>query len=107
MQMICLDMEGVLVPEIWIEFSKRTGIPELARTTRMQFGRTGGLADLNPSDRMRWHGFCWSSMLAPCPTAGGAGGVACSAGLAVRPGNFWIMTAVSLQLPLQHSVRHA
>jgi phosphoserine/homoserine phosphotransferase len=32
--MICLDMEGVLVPEIWIEFSKRTGIPELARTTR-------------------------------------------------------------------------
>ena len=34
MQMICLDMEGVLVPEIWIEFAKRTGIPELARTTR-------------------------------------------------------------------------
>src|SRR5512141_805707 len=34
MQMICLDLEGVLVPEIWIEFSKRTGIPELARTTR-------------------------------------------------------------------------
>ena len=34
MQMICLDMEGVLVPEIWIEFSKRTGIAELARTTR-------------------------------------------------------------------------
>jgi phosphoserine/homoserine phosphotransferase len=30
----CLDLEGVLVPEIWIEFSKRTGIPELARTTR-------------------------------------------------------------------------
>ena len=34
MQMICLDLEGVLVPEIWIEFSKRTNIPELARTTR-------------------------------------------------------------------------
>jgi phosphoserine/homoserine phosphotransferase len=34
MQMICLDLEGVLVPEIWIEFSKRAGIPELARTTR-------------------------------------------------------------------------
>lgn len=34
MQMICLDLEGVLVPEIWIEFSKRTGIVELARTTR-------------------------------------------------------------------------
>jgi len=31
---VCLDLEGVLVPEIWIEFSKRTGIPELARTTR-------------------------------------------------------------------------
>jgi phosphoserine / homoserine phosphotransferase len=34
MQMICLDLEGVLVPEIWIEFSKRTHIPALARTTR-------------------------------------------------------------------------
>jgi len=34
MLVVCLDMEGVLVPEIWIEFSKRTGIPELARTTR-------------------------------------------------------------------------
>ena len=34
MQMICLDLEGVLVPEIWIEFSRRSGIPELARTTR-------------------------------------------------------------------------
>ena len=34
MQMICLDLEGVLVPEIWIEFSKRAGVPELARTTR-------------------------------------------------------------------------
>ena len=34
MQMICLDLEGVLVPEIWIEFSKRSGIAELARTTR-------------------------------------------------------------------------
>lgn len=33
-QIICLDLEGVLVPEIWIEFSKITGIPELARTTR-------------------------------------------------------------------------
>jgi phosphoserine/homoserine phosphotransferase len=30
----CLDLEGVLVPEIWIEFSERTGIPELRRTTR-------------------------------------------------------------------------
>lgn len=34
MQLVCLDLEGVLVPEIWIEFSKRTGIAELSRTTR-------------------------------------------------------------------------
>jgi len=33
-QIVCLDLEGVLVPEIWIEFSRRTGIPELSRTTR-------------------------------------------------------------------------
>jgi phosphoserine/homoserine phosphotransferase len=32
--MICLDLEGVLVPEIWIAFSQRTGIKEFARTTR-------------------------------------------------------------------------
>lgn len=31
---VCLDMEGVLVPEIWIAFAERTGIPELRRTTR-------------------------------------------------------------------------
>jgi phosphoserine/homoserine phosphotransferase len=34
MQIVCLDLEGVLVPEIWIEFAGRTGIPELSRTTR-------------------------------------------------------------------------
>lgn len=34
MKIVCLDMEGVLVPEIWIEFSKRSGIQELSRTTR-------------------------------------------------------------------------
>ncbi len=34
MQLVCLDLEGVLVPEIWIEFSRRTGIPALSRTTR-------------------------------------------------------------------------
>ena len=34
MQLVCLDLEGVLIPEIWIEFSRRTGIPELSRTTR-------------------------------------------------------------------------
>ena len=34
MRIVCLDLEGVLVPEIWIEFAQRTGIPELRRTTR-------------------------------------------------------------------------
>jgi phosphoserine/homoserine phosphotransferase len=34
MYVTCLDMEGVLVPEIWIAFSKASGIPELRRTTR-------------------------------------------------------------------------
>lgn len=34
MNIVCLDLEGVLVPEIWIAFSKESGIPELSRTTR-------------------------------------------------------------------------
>ena len=34
MNIVCLDMEGVLVPEIWIAFARETGIPELERTTR-------------------------------------------------------------------------
>ncbi|MCL2600848.1 MAG: bifunctional phosphoserine phosphatase/homoserine phosphotransferase ThrH [Treponema sp.] len=34
MRLVCLDLEGVLVPEIWIAFSQATGIPELQRTTR-------------------------------------------------------------------------
>ena len=34
MIIVCLDLEGVLVPEIWIEFAKASGIPELTRTTR-------------------------------------------------------------------------
>ena len=34
MYITCLDLEGVLVPEIWIEFAKVSGIPELTRTTR-------------------------------------------------------------------------
>ena len=60
MQIVCLDLEGVLVPEIWIEFARRTGIPELSRTTRdepdydkLMAGRLGilrqhglGLADI-------------------------------------------------------------
>ena len=34
MHLVCLDLEGVLVPEIWIAFAEATGIPELKRTTR-------------------------------------------------------------------------
>jgi phosphoserine/homoserine phosphotransferase len=34
MHMVCLDLEGVLIPEIWIAFSEAVGIPELRRTTR-------------------------------------------------------------------------
>ena len=34
MYITCLDMEGVLVPEIWVEFARESGIPELKRTTR-------------------------------------------------------------------------
>ena len=34
MYLTCLDLEGVLVPEIWIAFAEATGIPELERTTR-------------------------------------------------------------------------
>ena len=34
MQMVCLDLEGVLIPEIWIAFAEKTGIEALQRTTR-------------------------------------------------------------------------
>lgn len=34
MYITCLDLEGVLVPEIWIDFAKASSIPELTRTTR-------------------------------------------------------------------------
>ena len=34
MDIVCLDLEGVLVPEIWIAFAQTTGIPEFSRTTR-------------------------------------------------------------------------
>ena len=34
MEIVCLDLEGVLVPEIWIAFAEKTGIPEFTRTTR-------------------------------------------------------------------------
>ena len=34
MYLTCLDLEGVLVPEIWVEFAEAVGIPELKKTTR-------------------------------------------------------------------------
>ena len=34
MDIVCLDLEGVLVPEIWIAVAEETGLPELKRTTR-------------------------------------------------------------------------
>ena len=34
MRIVCLDLEGVLVPEIWIAFAEKTGVTELTRTTR-------------------------------------------------------------------------
>ena len=34
MNIVCLDLEGVLVPEIWVAFAEASGIPELCRTTR-------------------------------------------------------------------------
>jgi phosphoserine / homoserine phosphotransferase len=34
MQIVCLDLEGVLVPEIWVAFAEKTGVEELKRTTR-------------------------------------------------------------------------
>ena len=34
MNIVCLDLEGVLVPEIWVEFAKESGIAELEKTTR-------------------------------------------------------------------------
>ena len=59
MNIVCLDLEGVLVPEIWIAFSEESGIPELSRTTRdepdydklMAF-RIEVLRDLSGKNRM-------------------------------------------------------
>ena len=34
MELACLDLEGVLIPEIWINFAEKTGIDELKATTR-------------------------------------------------------------------------
>ena len=36
MNIVCLDMESVLTPEVWIAFSEVSGIPELRRTTRVE-----------------------------------------------------------------------
>ena len=38
MNVACLDLEGVLVPEIWIAFSEESGIPELKRTENVPIG---------------------------------------------------------------------
>ena len=42
MEIACLDLEGVLIPEIWINFSERTGIPELRATTMSAFYAAAG-----------------------------------------------------------------
>lgn len=34
MNIVCLDLEGVLAPEIWVAFAEKAGIPDLMRTTR-------------------------------------------------------------------------
>ena len=39
MNIVCLDMEGVLVPEIWIAFAEEAGIPELKRTCLLYTSR--------------------------------------------------------------------
>ena len=56
MYVTCLDLEGVLVPEIWIAFAEETKIPELRRTTRDEpdyskdFEGTRSWAEGNPAD---------------------------------------------------------
>ena len=57
MYITCLDLEGVLVPEIWIAFAEESGIPELTRTTRDE-PDYGKLMDFR-LDILRQHG--WAS----------------------------------------------
>ena len=38
MEIVCLDLEGVLVPEIWIAFAEATGIPELKKDNKRRTG---------------------------------------------------------------------
>lgn len=54
MNVVCLDLEGVLVPEIWIAFAEESGIPELTRTTRDE-PDYGKLMDFR-LDILRQHG---------------------------------------------------
>ena len=54
MYITCLDLEGVLVPEIWIAFAEESGIPELTRTTRDE-PDYGKLMDFR-LDILRQHG---------------------------------------------------
>ena len=48
MNIVCLDLEGVLVPEIWIAFSEESGIPELSRTTRDERTTTSSWPSASP-----------------------------------------------------------
>ena len=48
MNIVCLDLEGVLVPEIWIAFAKESGIPELTRTTRDEPEIQDTIAKIDP-----------------------------------------------------------
>ncbi len=47
MEIACLDLEGVLIPEVWINFAERTGIDELRATTR-------DIPDYDVLMRQRW-----------------------------------------------------
>ena len=49
MNIVCLDMEGVLVPELWIAFAEESGVPELRRTTRDEPDTTSSCAGASVS----------------------------------------------------------
>ena len=59
MYITCLDVEGVLVPEIWVAFAEASGIPELKRTTRDE-------PDYNKLMRFRAQKTSWMSYV-PSP----------------------------------------
>ena len=55
MNIVCLDLEGVLVPEIWIEFAEATDIPELKRTTpRARLQQAHGVPARRSSSTQPW-----------------------------------------------------